>query len=45
MNVSVVVPAYNRNDVLIMCVNGLLTQKVSDAIFEIIVVDDCSKEL
>jgi GT2 family glycosyltransferase len=28
-----------------MCVNGLLTQKVSDAIFEIIVVDDCSKEL
>jgi GT2 family glycosyltransferase len=45
MNISVVVPAYNRNDVLIKCVNALLVQKVCDLLFEIIVVDDCSKEL
>jgi GT2 family glycosyltransferase len=45
MNVSVVVPAYNRNDVLMMCVNSLLVQKVRDSSFEVIVVDDCSKEL
>ena len=43
MRVSVIVPAYNRNDVLVKCVDGLYQQGLNEAFFEVIVVDDCSQ--
>jgi glycosyltransferase involved in cell wall biosynthesis len=42
MYVSVVIPTYNRREVLARTLDGLANQSVSADSFEIVVVDDCS---
>lgn len=42
--ISVVVPTYNRNNVLLKCIEGLINQDLSKDLYEVIIVDDCSTE-
>lgn len=42
MKISVVVPTYNRNDVLLKCINALVNQDIGKELYEVIIVDDCS---
>ena len=46
MNVSIVIPTYNRKSILIKCLHALENQKLNKLIdsYEIIVVDDGSKD-
>ena len=46
MNVSIVIPTYNRKPILIKCLHALENQKLSKLIdsYEIIVVDDGSTD-
>jgi GT2 family glycosyltransferase len=44
MKISVVVPTFNRNEVLLECVKSLINQDLSKDLYEIIIVDDCSTE-
>jgi len=44
MRASVVVPTYNRRQLLTKCLNGLLDQTITQDDYEIIVVDDCSTD-
>jgi GT2 family glycosyltransferase len=44
MKISVVVPTYNRNDVLMRCVNALVNQNIEKESYEVVIVDDCSFE-
>ena len=41
--ISVLIPSYNRKDIVEMCVNSALNQTFRD--FEIIIRDDCSTAL
>ena len=43
MKVSVIIPMYNAEKYLGVCLESLLIQTFTD--FEVIVVDDCSTEL
>jgi glycosyltransferase involved in cell wall biosynthesis len=42
--VSVIIPTYNRVDVLELCLNSILEQTLSSQNYEVIIVDDCSKD-
>lgn len=42
--ISVVIPAYNAQETIVDCINGVLKQTREDVIEEIIVVDDGSKD-
>lgn len=42
--ISVIIPTFNRIDVLKLCLNSILTQSVSSQNYEVIIVDDCSKD-
>ena len=44
MNISIVIPTYNRRDLLERCLSSLLNQDYPRNKYEIIVVDDCSKD-
>ena len=46
MNVSIVIPTYNRKPILKKCLNALENQKLSENVgeYEIIVVDDGSND-
>ena len=44
MDVSVVVPTYNRKENLTRCLSALRDQTVVESVYEVIVVDDCSTE-
>jgi len=42
MRISVIVPTFNRNDILVQTVEGLINQDLDKEQYEIVVVDDCS---
>ncbi len=44
MKISVVVPTFNRNHILIKCIDSLMNQDLECDFYEVIVVDDCSIE-
>jgi GT2 family glycosyltransferase len=44
MKVSVIVPCYNRNDILLLNIRGLINQDLTDNLYEVVIVDDCSLE-
>lgn len=41
---SIIIPAYNSEKTILDCVNSVLNQKCEDFSYEVIVVDDCSKD-
>ena len=42
--ISVIIPTYNRKDILIKCLNALNKQTLSHTAYEVIVVDDGSND-
>ncbi len=44
IDISVIVPVYNREDLISRCIRSLLNQSLNRASFEIIVVDDSSSD-
>lgn len=42
--ISVVIPLYNRELEVIACLDSLAAQSLSQNLFEVIVVDDCSTD-
>jgi glycosyltransferase involved in cell wall biosynthesis len=42
MRISVIVPTFNRNDLLVQTVDALINQNLDKSQYEIVVVDDCS---
>ncbi len=42
--VSVIVPTYNRGDLISKCIRSLLDQSIDPDKYEIIVIDDCSED-
>lgn len=42
--ISVIIPTYNRADILKMCLDALSNQTINSQLFEVIVIDDGSKD-
>src|SRR5690606_19878251 len=44
VKISVIVPVYNRENLISKCINSLINQTLDKSIFEVIFVDDCSRD-
>lgn len=44
MFISVIIPTYNRVEVLKKCLDGITNQNISKDEFEILIIDDCSQD-
>ena len=45
MDLSIIIPVYNLGDYIAGCLDSILTQDVSDRLYEIILVDDGSTDM
>lgn len=44
MFISVIIPTYNRVEVLIKCLDSITNQNIGDDNFEVLIIDDCSQD-
>ena len=44
IDISVIIPVYNRQDLISRCIRSLINQSISKTNFEIIIINDCSTD-